>query len=92
MHFVSNTFGVRVSHLPVSHEIKGVYVICTHLWSSSPKRWIYAFVPNTGTTKHIKSTLHCTQSLDRPQTTNFDKMMTSPLNGSCKMFCNTTCS
>ena len=24
-------------------KIKGVYVICTHFWSSSPKRWIYAF-------------------------------------------------
>ena len=29
-------------------KIKGVYVICTHFWSSSPKRWIYAFCTQHG--------------------------------------------
>ena len=40
------------SCLPVSHEIKGVYVICTHFWSSSPKRWIYAFRTQHGYETH----------------------------------------
>ena len=89
MHFVSNTFGVRASP---THENNKVFMKFVPTFGVRvPKGGFMHFVPNTGT-KHIKSTLHCTQSLDRPQTTNFDKMMTSPLNGSCKMFCNTTCS